>query len=234
LRVRARPLIRVPNDIGTDATIDLIQGLGVHSGFGDDRLRLWGLKLVLDGGVEGGAMEEPYVNDPANRGHLNWDPEVMFQVCLAAVRRGWRIGTNAVGDRAVQVVLDVYEQVTTELGGLAPATLVIEHALVVDPAQQARALRLGVTVQHALLWNMASEMLTIWGPARTARVSPVDQWLAAGAILAAGSDIVRPFNPMTNVWAWSPAAPAPPGSRDLSTRSTGNSHRAVRRRRGAP
>jgi hypothetical protein len=30
-------------------------------------------------------------------------------------------------------------------------------------------------VQHALLWNMASEMLTIWGPARTARVSPVDR-----------------------------------------------------------
>lgn len=57
-----------------------------------------------------------------------------------------------------------------------------------------------VTVQHPLLWNMASEMLTAWGPQRTARVSPIDQWLAAGAIVAAGTDIVRPFNPMTNVW----------------------------------
>lgn len=202
LSVRARTLIRVPNDVGADAAIDLVEGLVVHSGFGDDWLRVWGLKLVLDGGVEGGATDEPYANDPANRGHLNWDPEVMFQVCVAAARRGWRIGTHAVGDRAVRVVLDVYERVTNELGSLAPATLVVEHALLADPAQQARAVRLGVgvTVQHALLWNMASEMLTTWGPERTARVGPVDQWLDAGAILAAGTDIVRPFNPMTNVW----------------------------------
>jgi predicted amidohydrolase YtcJ len=116
--------------------------------------------------------------------------------------RGWRIGTHAVGDGAVRVVLDVYERVTNESGGLARATLVVEHALLVEPAQRARAVRLGVgvTVQHALLWNMASEMLTTWGPGRTARVSPVDEWLAAGTILAAGTDIVRPFNPMTNVW----------------------------------
>jgi len=51
-----------------------------------------------------------------------------------------------------------------------------------------------------VLWNMASEMLVTWGPERTARVAPLDQWLAAGADLAAGTDIVRPLNPMTNVW----------------------------------
>jgi predicted amidohydrolase YtcJ len=47
---------------------------------------------------------------------------------------------------------------------------------------------------------MASEMLVTWGPERTRQVVPIDQWLAAGAALAAGTDIVRPFNPMTNVW----------------------------------
>jgi predicted amidohydrolase YtcJ len=57
-----------------------------------------------------------------------------------------------------------------------------------------------VTVQHPVLWNMASEMVATWGPERTRQVTPLDQWLAAGASLAAGTDIVRPFNPMTNVW----------------------------------
>jgi predicted amidohydrolase YtcJ len=47
---------------------------------------------------------------------------------------------------------------------------------------------------------MGSEMLVAWGPERTQRVNPLDEWLAAGADLAAGTDIVRPFNPMTNVW----------------------------------
>jgi hypothetical protein len=123
LSVRVRPLIRVPNDVGADAATAMIRGLGIHSGFGDDWLRVWGLKLVMDGGVEGGAMEQPYANDAANSGHLNWDPDIMFKVCLAAIRGGWRVGTHAVGDRAVRVVLDVYERVTGTVGGLPPATL---------------------------------------------------------------------------------------------------------------
>jgi predicted amidohydrolase YtcJ len=120
------------------------------------------------------------------------------------VRRGWRIGTHASGDRAVRAVLDVYEAVVDQLGPLPPWTLVIEHALLSDTRQRERAVRcgVGITVQHALLWNinMGSEMLINWGAERTRQVNPLDEWLASGADLAAGTDIVRPFNPMTNVW----------------------------------
>jgi predicted amidohydrolase YtcJ len=152
--------------------------------------------------VEGGALEQPYANDPADSGHLNWDPQVMTRVCAEAVRHGWRIGTHAAGDRAVRTVLDVYESVVALTGPLPPWTLVIEHALLSDPAQRERAVRggFGITVQHALLWNMGSEMLVTWGPERTREVNPLDQWLAAGASLAVGTDIVRPFNPMINLW----------------------------------
>jgi hypothetical protein len=202
LNVRARPMIRVGNELSEDQAIALIDGLGVRSGFGDDWLRIWGLKFVMDGGVEGGALEQPYADDPANSGHLNWDPAVMTQVCTEAVRRGWRIGTHASGDRAVRTVLDVYEAVAGQVGKLPPWTLVVEHALLSDAALRERAVRggFGVTVQHPLLWNMGSEMLVTWGPGRTREVNPLDEWLALGAALAAGTDIVRPFNPMTNVW----------------------------------
>ncbi|HEX4655801.1 MAG TPA: amidohydrolase family protein [Streptosporangiaceae bacterium] len=202
LSVRVRPLIRVGNELTADQAIALIDGLGARSGFGDDWLRIWGLKFVMDGGVEGGALEQPYANDPGNCGHLNWDPVVMTRVCADAVRRGWRIGTHAAGDRAVRTLLDVYEAVAAEAGPVPPWTLVIEHALLSDAGQRERAVRggFGVTVQHALLWNMGSEMLDTWGPERTRRVTPLDEWLAAGASLAAGTDIARPFNPMTNVW----------------------------------
>jgi len=79
---------------------------------------------------------------------------------------------------------------------------VIEHALLSDAGLRARAVRggFGITVQHPLLWNMGSEMLAAWGPERTSDVGPLDEWLAAGADLAAGTDIARPFNPMTAVW----------------------------------
>ena len=202
LSVRVRPMIRVGSELSGDQAIALIDGLGARSGFGDDWLRIWGLKLVMDGGVEGGALEQPYASDPHNSGHLNWDPAVMTRVCVDAVRRGWRIGTHAVGDRAVRTLLDVYDAVVGQVGELPPWTLVIEHALLSDPAQRERAVKggFGVTVQHPLLWNMGSEMLDTWGPERTQQVNPLDEWLALGADLAAGTDIVRPFNPMTNVW----------------------------------
>jgi predicted amidohydrolase YtcJ len=202
LSVRARPMIRVGNELTADQAIGLIDGLGARSGFGDDWLRIWGLKFVMDGGVEGGALERPYANNPHNSGHLNWDPAVMTRVCVDAVRRGWRIGTHAAGDRAVRTLLDVYEAVVGQAGELPPWTLVIEHALLSDPAQRERAVKggFGITVQHSLLWNMGSEMLDTWGPERTQQVNPLDEWLALGADLAAGTDIVRPFNPMTNVW----------------------------------
>jgi predicted amidohydrolase YtcJ len=202
LSLRVRPLIRVGAELSADDGIALVRGLGARSGLGDDWLRLWGLKFVMDGGVEGAALEQPYADDPGNSGHLNWDPEPMTRICVEAVRRGWRIATHAAGDRAVRVLLDVYEAVLAQVGPVPPRTLVIEHALLSDAAQRARAVRAGiaVTVQHALLWNMGSEMLRTWGPERTSRVNPLDEWIAAGADLAAGTDIVRPFNPMTNVW----------------------------------
>ncbi len=39
---------------------------------GDDGLGIWGLKLGMDGGVEGGFLCEPYANNPAFRGHAFW------------------------------------------------------------------------------------------------------------------------------------------------------------------
>jgi predicted amidohydrolase YtcJ len=70
-----------------------------------------------------------------------------------------------------------------------------------NPQQRQRAVRggFGVTVQHTL-WNIGSEMLLTWGAERTRDVNPLEDWLALGADLAAGTDITRPFNPMTNVW----------------------------------
>jgi len=202
LNVRARPMIRVGSEQTTDQSTAIIDGLGARSGFGDDWLRIWGLKFVLDGGVEGAAMSEPYANDTANSGHLNWDPDAMTQVCIQAVRRGWRIGTHVVGDRAMRTLLGVYDAVIAQTGPLPPFTLVIEHATLTDAALRERVVRngFGVTVQHPILWNMASEMLITWGPERTSQVNPLDQWLAIGADLAAGTDIVRPFNPMKAVW----------------------------------
>src|SRR5580693_3760896 len=100
----------------TLAYIDSLPEPGSVGGDGGG-LGIWGLKLGMDGGVEGGFLDEPYANNPAFRGHAFWEPDDFGQVVEHAVGRGWRVGCHAVGDGAVRRVLDAYEQVARRQPG---------------------------------------------------------------------------------------------------------------------
>ncbi|MGZ3663470.1 MAG: amidohydrolase family protein [Ktedonobacterales bacterium] len=175
----------------------------VRSGLGNDWLCIWGLKVVLDGGPEGAALDQPFTSDPTAQGHLNWDPNDLFAVADAAVKRGWKIATHALGDRTVRTLIDVYERVIAANPNLPPRSLVIEHGFLADREQRARAIRLGipVTVQHPLLYGMAGTLLRLWGPERTRNIMPVRAWLAEGAQVSAGTDYpAGPVDPIQAIW----------------------------------
>jgi len=56
-----------------DAYLDFLEQQGIKPGAGEGLLRLWGLKFVLDGGVEAAAMTRPYADRPGYLGELMWD-----------------------------------------------------------------------------------------------------------------------------------------------------------------
>jgi predicted amidohydrolase YtcJ len=93
-----------------------------------DRAGIWGLKMGMDGGVEGGYLCQPYASNPDFRGHAFWEAADFERVVEHAVGRGWRVGCDAVGDCAVERVLDAYEHVSQRHPDLVPGSLVIEHA----------------------------------------------------------------------------------------------------------
>jgi predicted amidohydrolase YtcJ len=202
LPIRCLPLLLVDPFRPQADRLAFIDGLGARSGFGDDWLRLWGLKFVLDGGVAGAGMEQPFANNPSWTGHLNWDPDEMTEVVSHALARQWKVATHAVGDRTVRTVLDVYERALEQNPDTPPGTLVVEHAFLADHTQRARAIAFGIsiTVQHPLLYVNGKEILDSWGPERAAAVMPVRSWVEEGATVAAGTDTVRPFDPMLNIW----------------------------------
>ena len=170
---------------------------------GDGGLGIWGLKMGMDGGVEGGFLCQPYANNPDFRGHAFWEPDDFEQVVEHAVGRGWRIGCHAVGDCAVRRVLDAYERVASRHPDLPPGTLVIEHAFLADAQARARAVRLGIgiTVQHPLLYSLGGNLVRYWGEERASQVMPVRAWVDEGALIAAGSDCnVSFFDPLLSIW----------------------------------
>jgi predicted amidohydrolase YtcJ len=161
------------------------------------------VKFCFDGGLEAGATEEPYACDHAYSGILTWEPDALAEAVEAVIRRGWRVGTHAYGDRAVRILLDVYERVLANNPGLPAGTLVMEHGGLAGAEQRARAAKLGipVTIQQPLLHDTAEVEREYWGPERVAELFPARGWLDQGAQVTAGSDFpVGQFGAMRSVW----------------------------------
>ncbi|GAA1260881.1 amidohydrolase [Kitasatospora nipponensis] len=181
----------------------LLDAMQPWHGTDDPWLRVWGVKFGIDGGIEAGALEEPYSGRPCYHGTLLWEPDALAGAVERVVRRGWRVGVHAWGDRGLRTLLDVYEQVLKRHPALPPGTLVVEHGGLARADQRARAIALGVpvTVQHPLLHDAATAQIRAWGPERVAGLFPLREWLDEGALLTGGSDFpVGPYGAMTSVW----------------------------------
>lgn len=87
-----------------------------------------GVKIFLDGVCEAktGAVEEPYSDDPNNRGTLLWEPEDFNEICRLADEQGLQIHIHAIGDRAVCTALDGMEYASA-VNGSRDARNMIAH-----------------------------------------------------------------------------------------------------------
>lgn len=184
-----------------DAYLDSLEDQEIKPGSGHGRVRLWGLKFVLDGGVEAAALDQPYADRPGYRGELIWNRGDLALALAACARRGWPVGTHAMGDRAVALLLDAIGD-AHELAGPVPAgMLVVEHGGLIG-GRVGDAVRLGVhiTVQQALLAGLGPAFLSAWGVGRTAALFPWRQLLDAGAWISAGTDHpIGPLDPLAAV-----------------------------------
>jgi len=172
--------------------------LGVEAGFGDDYLRLAGIKMFMDGalGSHTAAMLDPYEGDGENRGLLvTSEPEVIEEVRKAA---GGNLGVaiHAIGDRAVRAALNGIEATlrqgaqTGQAGGSPVQRFRLEHVQLAAPEDLQRMARLGVvgSVQpfHAVVDRFSAERF--WG-ARHKRAYAYQTMRQLGIPLALGSDV---------------------------------------------
>lgn len=139
LSTRVRTLISALGMTSAAQVEDLLDVMEDWCYGSDPWLRVWGVKFGLDGGLEAGATEEPYACDHSFSGTLTWEPGALVEAVEAVVRRGWRVGTHAYGDRAVRILLDVYERVLARNPGLPVGTLVMEHGGLVEAPNSAPA-----------------------------------------------------------------------------------------------
>jgi len=165
--------------------------LGLRSGFGDEWLRLGPVKLFADGSLIGrtAAMTEAYAGEPDNRGYLQMPAEELTARILAARRAGWQVATHAIGDAALDVVLDAYAQPVGGAEQPHPRHRV-EHCATTRPDQLARLVELGaIPVPQGRFANEIGDgMLDALGPARAAYCYRQRSFLDAGLVLPGSSD----------------------------------------------
>jgi predicted amidohydrolase YtcJ len=188
LRARGKLTARVTRFVPA-ASLDALISLGLTSGFGDEWLRIGGVKAFLDGALGGqtAAMLAPY-DGTGNAGVLTMEEAELEDRVERATGAGVAVALHAIGDRAVRLALDVFERVRARHPGAWPRHR-LEHAQHVSPADVPRFAALGVlaSVQPA---HMLADIATCNRhlASRTAEAFPLRSLLGAGATLCLGSD----------------------------------------------
>jgi predicted amidohydrolase YtcJ len=163
-----------------------------------------GVKFYADGwlGPRTCALREPFADDPDER-----DTGVLFLTADELARRadpfaeqGWTIATHAIGDRAIEVVLDAYEKV---YGSDCPAAGPrIEHAQVLRAELVLRMADLGVVacIQPGFAVSDAHEARAALGGERVEEAYRWDALLDAGVRVVSGSDFpIEPLEPLAGL-----------------------------------
>ena len=205
LTMRLNVLLSAPPNADAAKVREFIETSGVKADEGDDWLRVEGMKLVADGGFEGGwmrdAYEEPYGKDGRYRG-LQLIPVDRYNGIVKELNRlGWRVGTHAVGDAAIDEVLAGYAAANAE-HSIVGKRWAIEHGFLPreEHFAQIKALGLVVTVQNHL-YLAGPSLVHLWGPKRAAWVTPVRTYLDRGVMVAAGTDAsVVPYPPLWTMY----------------------------------
>ena len=191
--------------INTDPNPPPLLSSGIEMGEGDEWLRVGGVKLAVDGGFEGGLMRDPYEEPWGERKTFRGLQTVDTERFVAAVRsfnqQGWRVATHAVGDAAIDLVLNAYEKANAErpIGGRRWS---IEHAFIGRPDHlpRMRALGLAISAQNHL-YLAGPSLVKYWGAARAGMTTPVKMYLDAGLPVSSGTDApVVPYPPLWTIF----------------------------------
>jgi hypothetical protein len=206
LTVRASVLFRVSSQ--PERVDEILSGWSVGPDDGDYWVRVSGIKLGVDGGFEGGWMTEPYEEPWGDGGTFRGLQTVPSDAYVGTVielnRKGWRVATHAVGDAAIDLVLEAYGAANADRS-ITGRRWVIEHAFVPRSDQFDRIRELGVLISaQDHLYVAAPSLVHYWGRKRAEWVTPVRAYLDAGIHVSTGTDApVIPYNPWWTLFHFS-------------------------------
>ncbi len=176
-----------------------------QQGRGDKWVRIGGLKEFVDGslGSHTAAFFKPFTDAPTDSGFFITPENELYRRIKSADSAGLQVMTHAIGDKAIQTLLNIYERVSKENGD-RDRRFRIEHAQHIAPNDIPRFAQLNVIPSmqpyHAIDDGRFAERLI--GSERIKTTYAFGSLLKANAKLAFGSDwFVAPPTPLEGIYA---------------------------------
>ncbi|MCW3987903.1 MAG: amidohydrolase [Candidatus Bathyarchaeota archaeon] len=204
LKNRGELPIRVRMDVNIGLFPELNK-LGIYQGFGDDWVRITGLKFFFDGSISArtAAVSEPYLHRTDYYGIMATTREIARKTILDAYAAGYRIVSHANGDKAIDIYLDIMEEAQTKFPRDDPRNRVI-HCTVVNPQIIKRIKKLGIlpTIFGPYPYYHGDKLLPAFGEERLEWMFAARSFLDAGIKIAAHSDhSAAPYPPLMGIHA---------------------------------
>ncbi len=203
LRTVAMPLAQTADD--PEVLMANLKAWGVRTGFGNERLKLGGIKVFMDGGGSLGTalMREPYPDMRCNCGIQVTHTATFHRIVEFCAQSGWSLGVHAVGGKAIDIVLQVMAEVN-ERHPIRDLRFHIIHAYLWPSAENIEtAKRLGVSVatQPTMQYNFAPLLVRRFGADAFGKATPIRSWLDGGVKVGGGSDSpVNDYPPLLGIW----------------------------------
>ncbi len=125
--------------------LDQLADMGLTTGFGDNRIKIGGVKILTDGslGARTAALKQPYNDAPNNKGMLLYSQKQLERLVKKAHEADMQLAIHAIGDRAIEVVLKTLEQVL-EKTPRKKSRHRLEHVSVLDFQSIKKMKKLGI------------------------------------------------------------------------------------------
>ena len=187
---------------------------------GDDRLLSCGAKIYMDGsgGARTGWVYDDWLRNATtvdvtssgtgNKGYPQTDPAAYQEMVRLFHQNGVPVGTHAVGDRAMDWVVDTYALVEQEhphpglRHSIIHANLPTPHAIDVMASLQKKYDAGYPEMQPEFLWWIGDIYAASYGPKRGQRLEPLRTLQSRGILWSGGSDyFVTPVAARYGLWA---------------------------------